>query len=282
MRNYRFDNIKFILIFLVVLGHLLELPKDSATADSLYRVIYVFHIPAFIFISGYFAKFNPGKILRSLICPYIILQIVYLLFHNLIIIEETEFTLQFTKPYWLLWYLMAMAFYYLLIPFFQTQDTRRQILTISVAVVVSLLSGYDRSIGYNLTLSRFLVFLPYFLAGLYFRTDHEQIRNTWKNSQQLRIFTGIIAFTGVICSVFYILNTKLSSYVLYGSLHYAKLNYGPSNRLLLLLFATCWIIVLFRIVPNKKMPLLSSIGRHTFWIYVLHGFMVEMIKKCLF
>lgn len=282
MRNYRFDNIKFILIILVVLGHLLELPKDSATADSLYRVIYLFHIPAFIFISGYFAKFNPGKIVRSLICPYIILQIAYLLFHNLIIIEEKEFTLQFTKPYWLLWYLMAMSFYYLLIPFFQTQDKHRQILTISVAVVVSLLVGYDRSIGYNLTLSRFFVFLPYFLTGLYFRTDHEQIRDKWKNSQQLRIFTGIIAFTGVVCSVYYILNTRLSSYVLYGSLHYAKLNYGPATRLLLLLFAACWIIILFRLIPDKKIPFASYIGKHTFWIFVLHGFVVELIEKYLF
>jgi len=217
-----------------------------------------------------------------LLCPYIILQIAYLLFHNLIIIEEKEFTLQFTKPYWLLWYLMAMAFYYLLIPFFQTQDTRRQILTISVAVVVSLLVGYDRSIGYNLTLSRFFVFLPYFLTGLYFRTDHEQIRDKWKNSQQLRIFTGIIAFTGVVCSVYYILNTRLSSYVLYGSLHYAKLNYGPATRLLLLLFAACWIIILFRLIPDKKIPFASYIGKHTFWIFVLHGFVVELIEKYLF
>lgn len=282
MRNYRFDNIKFILIVLVILGHLLELPKDSAIADSLYRVIYLFHIPAFIFISGYFAKFNPGKIVRSLICPYIILQIAYLLFHNLIIIEEKEFTLQFTKPYWLLWYLMAMSFYYLLIPFFQTQDKHRQILTISVAIIVSLLAGYDSSIGYHLTLSRFLVFLPYFLAGQYFRTDHEQITDKWQSSQLLRIFTNITAFTGAVYSVFYILNTRLSSYVLYGSLHYAKLNYGPATRLLLLLFAACWIIILFRLIPDKKIPFASYIGKHTFWIFVLHGFVVELIEKYLF
>ena len=114
MRNYRFDNIKCILIILVVLGHFLELPKDSATADAVYRVIYLFHMPAFIFVSGYFAKFNPKKIVRSLIIPYIIMQTIYLAFHSLFILEEKTFTLQFTKPYWILWYLMAMVFYYLL------------------------------------------------------------------------------------------------------------------------------------------------------------------------
>ena len=59
-RKYRFDNIKFILITLVVFGHFLEL-IDGQTANNLYRIIYLFHIPAFIFITGYFAKFNPSK-----------------------------------------------------------------------------------------------------------------------------------------------------------------------------------------------------------------------------
>lgn len=280
-RNYRFDNIKFILIVLVVLGHFLELPKDSATADALYRVIYLFHMPAFIFISGYFAKFDPKKILRSLICPYIVLQAIYLPFHYLYIMEKETFTLQFAKPYWILWYLMAMTFYYLLIPFFQTKDLRKQILIISAAVIVSLLAGYDSSIGYHLTLSRFFVFLPYFLMGLYFRADQQRIMEKWQNVPRLRAFTYIAAFTGIICSVFYILNTKLSSFVLYGSLHYAKLNYGPSIRLFLLLFAVCWIFVLFRLIPNKKFPLLSSIGKYTFWIFVLHGFVVELVEKYL-
>ena len=279
MRNYRFDNIKCILIILVVLGHFLELPENSTTADNLYRIIYLFHMPAFVFVSGYFAKFNPRKIVRSLICPYIFFQTVYLAFHSLIILEEDTFTLQFTKPYWILWYLMAMIFYYLLIPFFQTTDKRRQILTVSVAVILSLLTGYDSSIGYQLTLSRFFVFLPYFLMGQYFRTNYEYIRKKWEDSAKLHIITYVIAFAGVATSIFYILNSKLSSYVLYGSLHYAKLDYGPSVRITLLFFAICWIIVLFRLLPNKKIPILTSIGKYTFWIFILHGFIVELADK---
>lgn len=279
MRNYRFDNIKFILIVLVVLGHLLELLKDSATANSLYRVIYLFHMPAFIFISGYFAKFDPKKILHSLIYPYIILQAVYLPFHYLFILGKETVTLQFTSPYWILWYLMAMALYYLLIPFFQTQDLRRQILTLSAVVIVSLLAGYDSSIGYHMSLSRFFVFLPYFLAGLYFRTSQQRIMEKWRSRPQLHAVTYTVAFIGAAYSVFYILNTKLSSFVLYGSLHYAKLNYGPSTRLLLLFFATCWIILLLHAIPNKRISAISLIGKNTFPIFVLHGFFIELASK---
>lgn len=282
MRNYRFDNIKCILIVLVVLGHFLELPKDSATADNIYRVIYLFHMPAFIFISGYFAKFNPKKIVRSLICPYIIFQTIYLAFHSMLILEEETFALQFTKPYWILWYLMAMIFYYLLIPFFQTTDKHRQVITVSVAIIISLLAGFDSSIGYQLTLSRFFVFLPYFLMGQYFRTNYDLIIKKWEHSSKIRAYTYITAFIGATGSVLYILNTKLSSFILYGSLNYAKLDYGPSIRLLLLFFAICWIIVLFCLVPNKKIPFLSSTGKYTFWIFVLHGFVVEMVEKFAF
>ena len=282
MRNYRFDNIKCILIVLVVLGHFLELPKDSATADNIYRVIYLFHMPAFIFVSGYFAKFDPKKILRSFICPYFIFQTIYLAFHSLIILEEETFTLQFTKPYWILWYLMAIIFYYLLIPFFKTDNTRQQILSVSATLILSLLAGYDSSIGYYLSLSRFFVFLPYFLMGMYFRINQENIVKKWEHSSLLPTLTYTTAFIGAAGSVYYIVNSKLSSFVLYGSLHYAKLNYGPSVRMLLLFFAICWIVVLFRAVPNKKIPILSSIGKYTFWIFILHGFVVEVVEKYLF
>ena len=51
MRNYRMDNIRCILIFLVVFGHMLTwIPK----ADTPYRIIYLFHMPAFLFLTGYF------------------------------------------------------------------------------------------------------------------------------------------------------------------------------------------------------------------------------------
>ena len=56
-REYFFDNAKFILIFLVVFGHFLRsFIEESEIIYSLYKVIYTFHMPAFILISGFFAK----------------------------------------------------------------------------------------------------------------------------------------------------------------------------------------------------------------------------------
>lgn len=277
-RNYRFDNIKFILITLVVLGHLLEL-VDGPIANNLYRIIYLFHMPAFIFITGYFAKFNPVRILRSLIFPYIILQVLYLAFHNLFILEKDAFTLQFTKPYWILWYLMTVTFYYLLIPFFQTEDRKKQLFIVAASIVVSLLAGYDKNIGYFLSLSRFFTFLPFFLAGHYLAKD-KCLEQSFNKKGHALILPSIAAI-GVALSIIYIINSPIRYQVLYGSYSYKAMEYGPGIKLLLTVFAACWIMLLLRVIPNKKIWGLSLIGKNTFLIFILHGFLIELANKYL-
>ena len=271
-RNYRFDNIKFILITLVVYGHFLEL-IDGQAADNLYRIIYLFHIPAFIFITGYFAKFNPSKIIRTLIIPYVVLQLLYLPYHNLFILEKDTVTMQFTKPYWLLWYLMTVAFYYLLIPFFETSNRQKQFLIVTAAVVISLLAGFDENIGYFLSLSRFFTFLPFFLAGYYLaKTDKSE-------KKEISFILPAAAVIGIIFSIFYIINAPIRHQVLYGSYSYEAMTYGPGTKFLLTMFAVCWIILLLYVVPNKKIAGISYIGKNTFSIFVLHGFLIKLTDK---
>ena len=50
-RNPYWDTLKAMLIVLVVLGH-----TGTAMGNKWLSVIYAFHMPLFIFISGYFSK----------------------------------------------------------------------------------------------------------------------------------------------------------------------------------------------------------------------------------
>ena len=56
-RDLYWDSLKFVLIFLVVYGHTIETySPDGSINRAIYNLIYVFHMPLFIFISGYFSK----------------------------------------------------------------------------------------------------------------------------------------------------------------------------------------------------------------------------------
>lgn len=56
-RIHFFDNLKGILIFLVVFGHYALLVHAASPAmGGVYEYIYLFHMPLFVFVSGFFAK----------------------------------------------------------------------------------------------------------------------------------------------------------------------------------------------------------------------------------
>lgn len=56
-RDAFFDNAKYAAIVLVAVGHAWEPLRDGSRAVSaLYMLVYAFHMPAFIIISGYFSR----------------------------------------------------------------------------------------------------------------------------------------------------------------------------------------------------------------------------------
>lgn len=116
-REYLFDNYKVLLILLVVIGHFIEPSNDQN--PFLYELkwgIVAFHMPAFIFISGYFSKRIPSlkKMLCGLVIPYFVYEILYYLLYTFILDKETGF--YFTRPKFSLWYLMALFAWRLLSP----------------------------------------------------------------------------------------------------------------------------------------------------------------------
>ena len=83
-RSLLFDNIKTVLIILVVLGHALEEISLEHEYGIIRACIYSFHMPAFIFISGYFsggggyAK-ESKKIIVNCGIPYFIFNTIYVI-----------------------------------------------------------------------------------------------------------------------------------------------------------------------------------------------------------
>ncbi len=270
-RNYKMDNLRFFLIFLVIMAHFMECFKGEWTS-ALYRIIYSFHMPAFLFLTGYFARFDRKKIALNLIYPYILFQILYRIFDALIYKEKDTFTIEFGTPYWLLWYLLVTIFCYLLIPFFDSKNKNSRYAIVIVSLVAALLAGYDNSIGYYSAFSRFFNFLPFFIVGYYTaHTEKKKCYPMW--------FIPILSVILILASYYIITTPDITKNVLYGSYSYEKAEYTPMLKGFLLITGFLWTGFLLLIVPNKKLPLLSTLGQHTLPVFLLHGFLVRLAKK---
>lgn len=280
-RLYGFDNIKFILIFLVVLGHLLEISSPFAGKDMLYKIIYSCHMPVFIFISGFFAKFNSSKIVFHQIYPYVLFQALYIAFHYLVLYPVADGIVpwQFTTPYWLLWYLLVMIFYYMLTPLLDQQNWWQCGILVIGCCALSILAGYENEFGFFLSLSRFFVYLPYFVLGYYIGRQKEKLGDFWKKPSVKNVMLGIVSIVLAIFAVHYLLqDTILKTNMMYGSYSYAAEWYTAESRLKLLGIGMVWIsFFLFVLVPllNYKLPLISMIGKHTLPVFLLHGFFMR-------
>ena len=90
---------------------------------------------------------------------------------------------------------------------------------------------------------------------------------------------ALLALLLITLGELYIIKTKVNKKILYGALCYVKAMGSVTDRAVFLLTAFGWILLLERIVPNKRIPVLSSLGQNTMPVYLLHGFVVCLAEK---
>lgn len=289
-RNYKMDNEKGALIFLVVLGHLLELCPGGAES-FLYLAIYSFHMPAFAFCSGYFAKWNPKRLVQGVLYPYLCFQILYVAFDRGFL-KET-FSQPFTRPYWLLWYLMSIAFWLLLLPLI-SRYLHLGLWLLGASIALALFIGFVPWIGYRFSLSRTFVLFPFFLAGYLYRNgklfcNGEPIRRgkllpsgeLFHNREsgilpRLVLLAVPAAASGLV--LLWLNRSAMEPGWLYHALSYQRGNYTLWIRGLLLLNAGAWTLSLLFFLPDRRLPFLSLLGENTMAVYLLHGFFIKAAK----
>ena len=253
-------NFKGVLIFLVVFGHLLE-PLSGGTVNFLYLLIYSFHMPAFIFLSGWFSgRTTLRRTLTGVLLPYLVFQLAYLLYAGL--------PVQFYAPYWIMWYLFTLFLWRLLVLFLRRRETLTWVL-LPVSVLVSLLCGYVQWIGYTFALSRALVFLPYFLAGYALGRRKNIVRPRLKTRAH-RTFS--LAAALCCTAVLFLLRNYIQRPWTFGASGYAYSGSSPGIRFLLLVIALLWIWFFLAWIPERKTFFLTTLGRNTMFVYLLHGF----------
>lgn len=272
-RDDQMDNIRFLMIFFVVFGHLIETFRGNDCTDSIYRCIYTFHMPVFLFLSGYFARFKPKAAVRKILLPYIVFQCLYLAFEFFILHNKKKFNLQFTTPFWLLWYLLVLFVYTLLLPLFQTDKARVAFRNLMICIVLSLVVGFDTTIEYTLSLSRIFVFLPFFVAGHYCAVF--SVRSVINQHRRLAAVCSGGIILALEALIFFL---QVPAFVFYGSLPYDRVDSNILIRLLFILCAFAWCVFFLAVVSRKRLRIITGIGQRTLPVFLLHGFLKRVIQ----
>ena len=274
-RLYKYDTIRFILIFLVIVGHCMELFHKGWVRD-VYRVIYSFHIPAFIFITGMFAEFDRHRIVKHLILPYLIFQPVYQHFHAYLF--EKTVTFQYTTPYWILWYLLTIIFFYMLIPMLPEKKSPWVIPVLIGSFLVALHAGTMKNIGYYMSLSRFICLFPFFIWGYYY----DSIVGRKRENAVFRVSVGLLSLIVILLAEYYLYTHAVPKAALYLSKSYISSKSLLIDRVIILATAFSWILLLECLIPNRKIPVISTLGQNTIAIFLLHGFIIRIAAKTKF
>lgn len=276
-RDHYFDNAKFILIFLVVFGHLLQtFVAEYASVRVLYIFIYTFHMPAFILISGYFAKGfkKPGYLMRTmkkLILPYVFFQLIYSIFYYYLL-GQSSISLTLLDPEWSLWFLLSLFFWNILLYGFAKLKPG---LSISIAVTIGLLAGYFDMIDGYLSLSRTFVFFPFFLVGFFMQKEHFK----WLQTRMARILGSLIMLAILI---FIISSPDLNENWFLGSKPYGNFvdvkTFGLVIRGIIYFISFLSIASFLTFVPKKRL-FFTKWGKNTLYVYLLHGFFIKMFRE---
>ncbi len=274
-RDYLFDNYKVYLIFLVVVGHFIG---PSVGCNEFLRIlkwiIVSFHMPAFIFISGYFSKKELPllSIIRRLAIPYIAYEIIYYLWYTFVTHKETG--LHLLKPKFTLWYLLALFLWKLVTPYVK-KIPHYMIWTFLAGILI----GFSNMEDNFLTIPRALVYFPFYLAGTDFQRD---TLTGWRSSSKGRWFS-ILCITAIVLFLSIVGLTRFAPMqVFYGRYNYSFMKQGLIEGVLWrvglyvigFLMTYAWMVLL----PEKKLSI-SYIGTRTMAIYLFHGLTYTYLEQ---
>ncbi len=275
-RDYYFDNVKFVMIVCVILGHTLAHLGRTRLGVAVDSWLYFFHMPVFIFVSGYFSKRSETrKFIESelkILETFSIFSVIH------IAIRNTWSWRGFVFPQWSLWYLMSLIWFRAIIQ----AVGRVTIKWLAISVVINVLVGFI-PIGGALSFQRTFAFLPFFLAGNYLKNNED----LWVKIKRVNPYLAIAFLLILLIGVFFIdlpfkrlLELKFS----YKAFSY-PLAVSALLRMVLFSLSAFASICILRLIPRECIIWVSDQGAHTLWYYLYHTLIIialELIEKKLF
>jgi fucose 4-O-acetylase-like acetyltransferase len=272
-RDAFFDNAKYLAIVLVAMGHTWEpLTDHSRTAEALYMVVYAFHMPAFILISGYFSRsfdMRPDRLKRlitGIAVPYLVFEIAYTFFKRWAD-DDPTYDFSLLDPWYLTWFLIALFVWRVTTPVWKIIRW-----PVPLSLAIATLAAVSPDIGDDLDLQRVLQFLPFFVIGLHMKPEHfQKMRGRRMRILALPVFACAFVFA-------YWAGPRMSSAWFYRRDSVQELGAAPWTGpvMTLALFGCSMVLVacFFAWVPRRRMWF-TALGAGTLYGYLLHGFLAK-------
>lgn len=271
---YLFSNLKGILIILVVFAHMLETTPPIINSDlggNVYKLVYSFHMAAFLFISGYFSKkLEKGydNAIERYLLPYIFM-ILFCAGIRFILFGKASFNL--LQPSFASWYLLTLFFYKI---YLKNLLNIRYLFFISIIVSI-LIACVNQKLAY-LSIGRTVSFFPFFLLGYYFKYE-------WIKKIKNIAFKYYAFLLLVYISIFVFLTNNINARKIfyfrdsYKSMHLSNAE-GMFFHTVIMLLAAFAILFLLRFIHERK-TVFTNIGDRTMPVYILHPVFYYLSKK---
>lgn len=263
-----YDNVRAVLICLVVVGHFLDdYTAGSGAFRSAFVFIYAFHMPLFIFLSGLFQK-DSGTLARTvgLICVGFALKITFTLV-RLLLGWNVSFSL--LGDDWIPWFMFTLAAYTASGWVLRSFDKR---FLLVFSILVGCFVGYDSTIGDQLYLSRIVVFYPFFVLGQ--MCDREKLEAVSEKRWLRLAGLAVLSIWAALClfarEQIYTLRPLFTGRNPF-SVNELFLPWGCGWRLLCYGISAVTGFALICVTPSRRLPVVSAYGARTLEIYYWHG-----------
>lgn len=292
------DNARFALIALVVVGHTISTVRlDTSLAYGVYTYVFLFHMPALIALSGYFSRADAStKTVRAtvqLIVLWVLWEAIWVGI-GFTAVDETPAQSFLVSPSWTLWYLVTIVTMRILLPYLA--QLRHPLL---VSIAIALAGGVIPVIGTEFSAARTLTFLPFFIAGWLART-RGWLDGEWFTAPRRRLRAASWALLSAVAALFVVLPQLRSWWLLDGWLtwrdgyarrfsdapigdwsphHWVETTLGGiAITALLLLLAAAMTLAVLVVTPRRRL-VITDWGARTLSVYLLHGPIVWGLRQ---
>lgn len=264
-RDLRIDGVKFFLICLVIIGHFMQGARyNSEVTTALYSVIYNFHMPLFVLLSGWFFKSkNFAEVHKSnikLLEPLIVFHIIAV--HSFSLVNYLKFE---PSPLWYILSLFAWRYIMLIINMLCKGGGGKICVSVTLSVLAfCTINKYEEF----MSIMRTFQFLPFFVIGSEMSLCKGRLFQTKK-------FPFLIALLPLIAILSYFAGPKLCAieFHKYGILGLSQvLGQGLYMTIILkyLVDIVAFVISLCVLRLIELTEGVAKYGKNTLFLYVVH------------